>query len=171
MRELRLIPVIVVVILGSTLAVIAFVALFPYLDLIGKMLIGLCAVAVGCVIVVAGGEAYHHLAIRSLERKHFSLKTEGVAAVVSNGTMRNLSAEVEEARRPLQIAAPAVTVEPVDKDGLTPSQLKDIRDLFDEGNSIRTIADSLGIKTHIIQKITQPWRIGGRVTANSEQKP
>ena len=155
MKELKLIPVIVVVILGSTLAVIAFVALFPYLDLIGKMLVGLCAVAVGCVIVVAGGEAYHHLAIRSLERKHFSLKTEGVAAVVSNGMMRNLSAEFEEARRPLQIAAPVKVTE---VEGQPETEWYDIIERKKKGDTLMQIVEDTGIPYNKVQKVCADWK-------------
>ena len=173
MRTIRAVAIIVVGGLTGTIGVLVTLALWEYLSIIGRVFVALVIVIAGCLIWVCLVGAYVLVGILLARKRREDLHSkliiaDGVVAwPKSDGSFVHLSAQLEEARQQKQLPAPSVTVEPVDKDGLTPSQLKDIKDLFDEGCTNPIIADSLGIPKWKVQKITAPWRLTPK-TASSK---
>jgi len=147
MKHLRSLSALVVAILASVAGAIAFVSLFPYFNIVGKLLVGLLAVVVGCAAILVVGHVHHQLAMMALRRRHFLIESSGVVAVVTDGEVRHLSAEVEEARRPLMLPPPVTVKEE------KPDNSAMILELYNSfGMSYRDIASKLGTTKYEVEK-------------------
>jgi len=153
MKHLRSLSAIVVAILAAFGGSIAFIALFPFFDVVGKLLVGLLAIMVACIAVVAIGEVHHRLQIRKLQRQHYVLPHD-ISAVVSDGQLRNILAEIEEARRPLALPAPSITM--VSEEKPTATEL-DVLAALAKGESQRQVAHKCGLSQTKVSEIKRKW--------------
>jgi hypothetical protein len=152
MKYLRSLSFVVVIIFASTAGAIVFVSLFPFFDIVGKLLVGLFAVVAGCAAILVIGHVHHHLSMMALKRRHFLIAHEGVVAVVTDGEVRHLSAEVEEARRPLMLPQPVKVSEE------KPDQSAQILELYALGMAYRDIASKLGVTKYQVEKTVNEHR-------------
>lgn len=154
MRELKLIPVIVVIILASTFGVIVFVAIWPYLDIIGKMLVGLLAVGAGCCCYLALLWTYHYHAILAARRRQAHLASwlvsNGDTAIYMrpDGSYAHVSAEHVQA----MIPPPSVTIQEIKE-----IDREKIIELHQKHLSLRAIAKATGHSYYQVQKTTAEW--------------
>lgn len=150
MKEFRRISAITAI---PTLGVIAFVAVFPYLDLIGKMLVGLCAIVVGCGCVLALELAYHHHSLMASERLHARLSARLLSSGDTAIYMRedgydHVSAEHVQAMLP----PPNVTVQEIKE-----IDSEEIIKLHQKHLSLRAIAKATGHSYYQVQKCVAEW--------------
>jgi hypothetical protein len=149
----RVLLLILVAILSCTLGSIVFVALWPFLDIVGKMLVGLAAVMIGCAVVLAIAWTHHKLALMALARDNYLLSSGEVVAVVRNGQLTHLSAVYEEAKRPLLLPSPVqVTEEPEEDEEIQRAKVLLLREKT--AMSLAEIADHVGVKPWKVQKWT-----------------
>ena len=128
-------------ILASTLGTILFVALWPYLDILGKLLIGFLAVLIGCATFLLVAWTYHRFALMMLHRHNHVIAVDGVVVLIRDGEVTHLSAQQAEAGRPLMLPPPVkVTEEKASPD--RSQQEADILELHSHGSSFKSIAQA-----------------------------
>lgn len=154
MKRLHALSVIATIILSSTFGAIAFVAIFPYLDFIGKLLVGLLAVGAGCGCYLALLWTYHYHCILAARRRQARLAswlvTSGDVSIYMrpDGSYDHVSAEHVSAALP----PPAVTIQEIkeiDKEKIIEYHQKHL--------SLRSIAKATGHSYYQVQKTTAEW--------------
>ena len=148
-EPMRQLLIIVVAVLAATVGTIAFIAMFPYFNLVGKLLVGLFAVAIGCGSLLLIAWTHHRLALMALQRHNYLLVSGDVVAVVRNGQIEHLSKAHEEAKRPLMLAPPVTVTEEKD-DKLVEDE---IRDCYNHGQSEESLAKAFNITRHQVRKV------------------
>lgn len=152
----------VVIILSSTLGAIMFVALWPYLDIVGKVAVGFLMVCFGCAGFLAVVATWHWVGIIAARRRREDLHShliavDGVVVLTkSDGSFLHLSAEHEAAKRPLQIAAP-VTIKEMSEQESDADDLK-ILSMAEQGVSGRQIEKQLGLSHHKVTTTINAWK-------------
>jgi len=154
--------VIVVVILSTALGSFLFIALLPFADVAGKLLIGLLALAIGCIAILGLAHSYFH--VRMLRERHKReqlhsrlIAVDGVVAWARpDGTFYHLSAEHEAAKVPKMLPAPApnVTVEEVNPD----ADEIEICSRYERGESLRKIEKETGATYHRVRSVVANWK-------------
>jgi len=138
MRTVQISIVSIVAIVGATLGAILFVALWPYLQVVGRVATGFIIVVFACAGVLVMFGTYNLIGIMGARRQSAILKSriisEGdvVAAWSMDGTFIHLSAQHEAAKVPLQIEAAKPEPPHADRE--------DILEVYRLGNSVKDIA-------------------------------
>jgi len=154
MQRLFLITMAAVVTLAIALGVFLYVSLVPYFGPIGKVAAGVVITGLACVAILICAFTYSRVGILLAHRRREALNAQiivsGEVVVFPNGdgTFTHLSAMHEAAK-----LAPQVTV----KEIAAPKPVSDketVLELFDQGISLRTIAESTGLTYYQVQKIT-----------------
>lgn len=143
-----------VVILTSSLGAAFFIAMWPYLDIAGKLLIGLLAVAAGCAGVLLVAFTWFYVRILAARHRREALHSRLIVAgdVVAwpnaDGiTFTHLSAMHEQAK--ILPPVPRVTISETD-----PTEEEKVIGLWDSGRTLRDIAADLNLKYNRVQSIT-----------------
>lgn len=154
MRYLTILLAIIGAILASTLGALFFVALWPYMDIIGKMLTGLLFVVIGCAGFLTLVATWHYAGIIAARRRredlHSRLITSDGVVVLTNtdGSFLHLSAQHEAAK--VKMIPEKVTV----KEEEPEAEDETILELHGKGMGLRDIAKALNTTYYRVQKVT-----------------
>ncbi len=156
MRSLTIIATVTGGIIASILGVIFFLSLWPYFPIIGKLLIGLLAVLIGCAAFLTVTWTYHRIALMTIHRRNHVIAVDGVVVLIRNGEIQHLSAQ-HEAAKVKQIEGPKVTIKEVSEEEDDPSDLE-ILSLAEKGVSGRQIEKRLGLSHHKVTTTINAWK-------------
>src|SRR5258707_657900 len=151
MQRVFVIGLAAVVTLAASLGAFLFFSLWPYIDVIGRVAAGVVITGLVCVAALMVSFTFSKIGIWRSRHHHERLSRrvivagDVVAYLYEDGTFTHLSAMHEAAKlapAPMkEIAAPT-----------PPDNSETVIALYDNGNSLRTIAEDTGMTYYQVQK-------------------